>query len=50
MNSKLMYDDATSIKTTLNHKFQIYSYRNNQLIMTKIINNVDIANKYVIIA
>ena len=50
MNNKLMYDDATAIKTTINHKFQIYSYRNNDLIMTKIINNTDILNKYVIIA
>lgn len=50
MNSKLMFDDVTSIKTTINHQFKIYSYKNNQLIMTKVINQTDIVNKYVIIA
>uniref|UniRef100_A0A6C0CYK3 PARP catalytic domain-containing protein n=1 Tax=viral metagenome TaxID=1070528 RepID=A0A6C0CYK3_9ZZZZ len=50
MNKQLMYDAATSIRTMVNHQFKIYSYRNNQLIMTKFINQTDILNSYVIIA
>lgn len=50
MNNKLMFDDVCSIKTTINHKFKIYSYLKNQLIMTKVINQIDISNKYIIIA
>lgn len=50
MNNKLMFNDVTLIKTTINHKFKIYSHRNNQLIMTKVINQTDIVNNYVIIA
>lgn len=50
MNKRLLYGDATSIRTCAGHIFKCYDNVNSKLILIKTINQIDISNKYIIIA